>query len=100
MIHTSHISGTGGGGPKTKGGTVLGAPPLGRSNRKIAIHPLSFGRNQSSSGGSVGRPSDRSGGWSEFADHRQSRLLLKRWHRDICRCAALPHTAWLADGAR
>ena len=45
-IHTSH-PGTDGGGLKTKGGTVLGAPPLGRSNRKIAIHPLSFGRNQS-----------------------------------------------------
>ena len=26
---------------------MLGAPPLVRSNRKIAIHPLSFGRNQS-----------------------------------------------------
>ena len=74
---------------------MLGAPPRGRSHRKIAIHPLSFGRNQSSSGwpkvGSLMRlPRRGRGGGPELpgAPHVQQFICGGR-HAGVLRCLPL-----------
>ena len=78
---------------------MLGAPPFGRSNRKIAIHPLSFGRNQSVCQSSS---PERAEAWVDKAVQSwQMVFALGMAVLQVCSAAStLPHAARLADAAR
>ena len=83
---------------------MLGAPPLVRSNRKIAIHPLSFGRNQSVCQSSS---PERAEAWVDkavqswqmvFALGSRHILLLPQWQ--YYRCVPLPQRCLTLRGSQ